>query len=170
MGVVRARTVYANLADREQSCAILREAVFDARRAHLSVRAAFAAQPSPPMRRPVLCVRYVRLDIGCLEAALRGLEEHCVPLATPPDFGPHETYSLGIWRPDRSSVQARWGVGTPGPLEALSARWKVLWEQMTDLLQRGEPVTPEELWPLDMPPAYEQASSASETQEDRRGS
>ena len=167
MGVVQVRAVYANLADTEQNSAILRQAVFDARAAHLSVRAAFADNETPPMLRPVVSVRYVWMDVDWLEAALRSLEDQCVPLAAPSDISFDETYTLGVWRPDRTSLQARWGVGTPGAFEALSARWASLWEQMTDLLQSGEPVVPEEIWPLDTAPEYERGPAGVEAPDDQ---
>jgi hypothetical protein len=168
-GVIRVRAMYANLANAEQSRAILREAMHDARAARVRARAAFVDNETPPMPRPVLSIRYVWIEIDWLERALRSLEDLCVPLAAPPDISPDETYTLGIWRPDLTSVQARWGVDTPGAFEALSARWQALWEQMADLLQHGEPVTPEEYWPLDAVPAYDQASSEPGVRDDTGG-
>lgn len=154
-GVIRTRVVYANLADAEQSGGILRAAVHCARAPRLRARSAFQRHDALPTPRPAVWVHYVWVDIDWLEAALRSLADLSVPLGAP-DLDFRETYSLGIWRTDITSMQACWGVGTPGAFEALSARCDGLWAQMTDLLRRGEPVAPQEHWPLDTAPEYEQ--------------
>ncbi len=145
-GIIESRIVYANPTDKEQSCAILRQAAWDARTTRQSVIQEFR-QGQEPSIYPILLVRYTWIDIGWLYNAIQRLEELVIPLKVPQMSSIFRTmYRVRIDRIDRTVADISWGEGMPGEFQVLSAVWKSLWQEMTHLLQTSETVEPEESW------------------------
>lgn len=156
-GIIESRIVYANPCDDEQDEAILRHASWDARTTRKTVWEDFGAGRTPSIIHPVLNVHCVWINMDWLYKVIRSLEAFTVPIRVPETSSRSRTmYELGIQRIDRTYIRIAWGKNIPEAYHALSCVWEEVWQQMTDLLQSGKPVEPEEQWWPNSIPDYGQ--------------
>ncbi len=154
-GIIESRIVYANPCDDEQDGAILRHASWDARTARKTVWEDFRAGRTPSIIHPALRVHYVWIDLDWLHEVIRSLGDLTVPIKAPETSRSRTMYELGIQRIDRTYIKVAWGKDMPEAYHALSCAWEEVWQQMTDLLQSGRQVDPEEGWWSSSIPVYQ---------------
>jgi hypothetical protein len=148
LGTLESRIIYADLEDITHDKAILWQASYDANAERKRVFQAHKSGKQLVMADPKLSSRAVWISINWLQEAVQHLDKLVIPIHTPDTISTLEwpkKYSLKLRRYDGTALEVSWFEDWSDDFVALTNVWKLIWTEMTTLLETGVLVRLEEI-------------------------